>query len=258
MDLFCCVVGGERLQSFGPQHRHFVVVLAFEDGNRRIRIGRGINARIQNLREIFGLFAGLMLAKKHERGQHKQRERGCAAPNQTRHRPPCRSCPTTAGSVFAFAGDSLMNLVAEKFLVTHRLGSQLLLQERAESLRAAFFGAGHFQIRKRLLKGEQFFAAQLIIEPGGPFFFKRFHTRPSGYFVTSYGHKTIATSPYRWSNPTSRRFRDTAFLQSLSSKLLRDVPAKVARWLCRSDREPRDAPFAGGEADLLLARSWTP
>src|SRR6266481_4125151 len=51
--LFCCVVGRERLQSFGPQHRYFVVVLALENVDGRVWIGRRINTRIQNLGEIF-------------------------------------------------------------------------------------------------------------------------------------------------------------------------------------------------------------
>src|SRR5205814_9279343 len=61
VELFSCVVGRERLQSFGPQHRYIVVVLALEHVDRRVWIARRINARTQNSCEILRLLAGLML-----------------------------------------------------------------------------------------------------------------------------------------------------------------------------------------------------
>src|SRR2546423_6983472 len=150
-----------------------------------------------------------------------------------------------------------MDLMTEKFCVVQGLSAKSYLQKRAELPRLELFSLSDCQIRQRRLEGFQFFAAQLIIEPGCPFFFKRFHTRPSGNSAISYGHKTVATSPCRWNNPTFRRFRDTAFLQFLSSKLLLGVRGKVGRSPCRSDRELRRAPFAGAEGGPLLAQSWT-
>src|SRR5437868_15321943 len=77
VELFCCVVGRERLQSFGPQHRYFVVVLALEDVDSGVGIGRRINPRIQNLREVLRLLARRMLTHQHDGGDGKERERGC-------------------------------------------------------------------------------------------------------------------------------------------------------------------------------------
>src|SRR5256885_2353124 len=76
VELFCCVVGRERLQSFGPQHRYFVVVLALENVDGRVWIGRRINPRIQNLREIFRLLTRWMLTHQHDSSNDKERERG--------------------------------------------------------------------------------------------------------------------------------------------------------------------------------------
>src|SRR4030095_6735439 len=153
--------------------------------------------------------------------------------------------------------DSFAQLMAEELLVAQCLNSEFLFQKTAQLFRVALFGAGRFQIGQGSFEGFQFRAAQLIIEPGRPFFFKRFHKRPSGNSVTSCGHKTVATSPCRWNSPASQRSRDTAFLRFLSSKLLRDATAKVEQSLCRSDCESPGGAFAGGEAGLLLAQSST-
>src|SRR6266513_3837989 len=145
--------------------------------------------------------------------------------------------------------------MTKEFLVAQRLNGELFLQKRAESKCIAFFGLGRRQIRQRRLERDQFFAAQLSIEPGSPFFFKRFHKRPSGNSAISSGHKTGATSPYRWSNPGFRRFRDTAFLRFLSLKLLPGVRERVGRWHGRSGPGFPAAPGAGAGADRPLARS---
>src|SRR6266513_4272673 len=143
--------------------------------------------------------------------------------------------------------------MTKEFLVAQRLNGELFLQKRAESKCIAFFGLGRRQIRQRRLERDQFFAAQLSIEPGSPFFFKRFHKRPSGNSAISYGHKTVATSPCRWSNPGFRRSRDTAFLRFLSLKLLRDVRERVGKWHGRSWRGFPFSPCAGRGVDPLSA-----
>src|SRR6266436_3772509 len=229
VELFCCVVGRERLQSFGPQHRYFVVVLALENVDGRVWIGRRINARIQNLGEIFRLLAGLMLAHEHYGGDDKERERGRPRPNQSGNRPPRRRSAVT-GTIFPFVRDALVQLMTKEFLVAQCLSCELFLQKRAQPEPIAFFGFGRFQIRQRSLEFSYFFAAQLSIEPGSPFFFKRFHKLPSGNSATSYGHKTGATSPCRWNSQGFGRSRDTAFLRFLSSKLLRGAQGRAARW----------------------------
>src|ERR1700737_4258368 len=158
-------------------------------------------------------------------------------------------------SILRVVRDPFVELMTEEFLVAQRLSCELFLQKRAHLERIAFFGLGRRQIGQRRLEFSQFFAAQLSIEPGSPFFFKRFHKRPSGNSVTFCGHKTVATSPCRWSNPGFRRFRDTAFLRFLSLKLLRGVRVRVGKWRGRSWRESRVVPCAGGGAGRLLARS---
>src|ERR1700730_1555774 len=145
--------------------------------------------------------------------------------------------------------------MTKEVLVAQRLSCEVFLQEGAKPKRIALFGLGRRQIGERPLEFSQFFAAQLSIEPGCPFFFKRFHKLPSGCFLISCGNKTVATSPCRWSNPGFRRFRDTAFLRFLSSKLLRGVRARVGRWRGRSGRGFLAAPCAGVEAGPLSAPS---
>src|SRR5437899_13110156 len=77
VELFCCVVGRERLQSFGPQHRYFVVVLALENVDSRVWIGGRSNARIQNLGAIFRLPASLILAHQpYGRDDHARERSG--------------------------------------------------------------------------------------------------------------------------------------------------------------------------------------
>src|SRR6266571_5732208 len=120
--------------------------------------------------------------------------------------------------------------MTEEFLVTHCLSGELFLQKGAELLCVTFFGLSRRQIRQLCFEFNQFFAAQLSIEPGCPFFFKRFHKRPSGNSATSCGHKTGATSPCRWNSQGFRRSRGTAFLRFLSSKSLRGVQGRAARW----------------------------
>src|ERR1700758_2811199 len=71
VELFCCVIGWERLQSLSPQHRHPILVLALEDRDRRIWTHGRINLRVENLRQIFGSFARLMLAHHCKAEDHK-------------------------------------------------------------------------------------------------------------------------------------------------------------------------------------------
>src|SRR6202022_3822135 len=157
-------------------------------------------------------------------------------------------------SILRVARDPFVELMTKEFLVARRLSCELFLQKRAELERIAFFGLGRRQIGQRRLEFSQFFAAQLSIEPSCPFFFKRFHKRPSGNSVTFCGHKTVVTSPCRWRNPGFRRSRDTAFLRFLSLKLLRGVRGRVGKWRGRSWRESRVVPCAGGGAGGLSPR----
>src|ERR1700730_13616794 len=158
-----------------------------------------------------------MLAHNCHRANKEQRQRSCARPNQSRHGPPGRS--NAAARTLCFVRHTFAKLVTKKVLIAQGLGSKFLLQKQAEVLRVALLGFGRRQIRQRRFEFNQFSATQLAIEPGSPFFFKRFHTRLSGYFAISCGHKTGATSPCRWSNQGSRQSRDIASLQFLSSKL---------------------------------------
>src|SRR5438445_10998778 len=113
VELFCCVVGRERLQSFGPQHRYFVVVLALENVDGRVWIGRRINAPIQNLGEIFRLLAGLMLAHEHYGGDDKERQRARPRPHQSGNRPPRRRSAVT-GTLSPFARGALLQWMTKE------------------------------------------------------------------------------------------------------------------------------------------------
>src|SRR5947199_4483005 len=138
-----------------------------------------------------------MLAHQHHRGDDKQRQSRRPRPNQSWNCPPTR--PRTI-SICAVARDAIVDLMTEEFLVAQRLSRELFLQERAQLERIASFSFSYRQIRQGGFELSQFFAAQLSIEPGSPFFFKRFHKRPSGNSAISYGHKTAATSPCRWNS----------------------------------------------------------
>ena len=67
----------------------------------------------------------------------------------------------------------------EEFRVAHGAVLELFLQKRSELMRVTFFRFRRRLVRKRSFKRGEFGASQLVVEPRGPLFFKRFHRDPS-------------------------------------------------------------------------------
>ena len=63
----------------------------------------------------------------------------------------------------------------KKLFVPHGARLQLFLEERAEFKRVVLLGQRRRRIVERCFELRALRLAQLVIDPGGPFFLKRFH-----------------------------------------------------------------------------------
>src|ERR1044071_2376583 len=136
--------------------------------------------------------------------------------------------------------------------------TQFSFQQPTEFFRLSFFVLSGSHVRQRRLEFRQFAPAELVIQPCGPFFLKRFHKRLSASLVISCAHKTAGTSPCRWNIPMFLRFRDTASRRFPSLKSLRGVRAKAEQLPFRSGRGSRRAPWLDAATLPVLGPFWMP
>src|SRR4030095_5660913 len=97
-----------------PKHRD-PVLFYFEYRDRRIRTNDGINARIENLRQILRFLCGIFLVHERKRENQKDSERRRARPQQTRNRPPPGGCHPRWMAIFLC--NSFAELMTEELFV---------------------------------------------------------------------------------------------------------------------------------------------
>ena len=212
------VFRGQRLQPVHPENGH-LVFLRFKHRDRRVWAHSRIDPGIQDLGEILRLIGRVLLAHDEKCADEKNGERRGPRPNQAANRPPSARLGFAGRRAARYLrARSVRAVDGEKILRSPSRRAGTALQECAEFVRVAFSASAAALSGNEASNSPSSCPSSSSVEPGGPFFLKRFHKHPSADFAVFCGHKKGATSPCRSSNRAPRRFRDIACLQFPSSK----------------------------------------